>query len=75
MNWQQIERTCEWCDHVFTTYVSGRKKFCSKRCRRAHRESQKEVDTHWADRLHDGSRLQSDDFGQRGGDEFVTFEK
>ena len=55
-----------------------RYRFCSAECRlewKRENASANEGDEAFSERLHDGMRLLSDDFCQRDGDEFTTFEK
>lgn len=44
--------------------------YCSRECG----EKDKGDHTDFAKRLHDGSRLQSDDFGEEPGDDLVTYQ-
>ena len=60
-------RDCEYCGRP----VYGRSyKHCSKECRKKDEEETSD----FAKRLHDGSRLQSDDFGEEPGDELVMYQ-
>jgi len=65
------EYICEWCGDPFTS--KRKRKYCSNECQldallRTRKAS-------WATRLNDGMRLLSDDFGEHGGDEHVTYQK
>ena len=70
-----IYKHCEWCDEVFSPRRRrGRKqKYCSKKCALEANHATRKAQ--WGQRLHDGMRLLSDDFGQLNGDESATFQK
>ena len=63
--------TCPWCGSLFVR--KSKMKYCSKECREDARTKNREKIS-WAKRLSDGSRLLDDDFGQRAGDDLVTFQ-
>jgi hypothetical protein len=64
------EYICQICDEPFP--ASRRRKYCSEACKQ---EAVGVKRKSWAERLHDGMRQLSDDFGEQAGDESVTFQK
>ncbi len=65
-----VESQHDWkCTHCGQPMV-GDGIYCSRECG----EKDKGDHTDFAKRLHDGSRLQSDDFGEEPGDDLVTYQ-
>lgn len=64
------ERTCEWCEEEFTP-KKKKQKYCSNTCKMEALHGK----ATYGKRLHDGTRLLSDDFGELNGDESVTFQR
>jgi len=62
------EYICQLCGEYFP--ATRIRKYCSEACREEASRSKT-----WADRLHDGMRLLSDDYGELDDDESVTFQK
>ena len=65
------ERYCQWCNSLFMPEAKNQV-FCTRRCKM---DSTPSYDGSFEQRLADGSRLLSDDFGELDDDESVTQSK
>lgn len=64
------QKACLNCGQPFDPDKFLVQKYCSPRCR----EEDRGKPSDFTKRLHDGSRLQSDDFGEEPGDDLVTYQ-